>query len=83
MPRKLCRAWLVIFSFVLNAVVLGSAFLILYKIDAQTFLKDVQGGLLGSLGITVLFIFIPIITWMNMIAIQLRNYGMKKTNISR
>lgn len=82
MPRKWSRAKLVVFSFLLNTVILGSAFLILYKIDAFNFLKNVQ-GLFGSLGIIVLLIFIPIITWMNMIAIQLRNYEMKRADISR
>lgn len=73
-PRKWRRARVVVFSFLLNAVVLGSAFFILYKIDARTFLKDDQ-GLFGGLGIIVLFIFIPIITWMNMIAVQLKAMG--------
>lgn len=83
MPRKWSRARLVVFSFLLNTVMLGSAFLILYKIDAKTFLKDVQGGLFGSLGVTVLFIFIPINTWMNMIAIQLRNYRLNRADNSK
>lgn len=77
MPRKWSRARLVVFSFLLNTVMLGSAFLILYKIDAYNFLKNAQ-GLFESLGIMVLIIFIPIITWVNMIAIQLRNYGIKE-----
>lgn len=77
MPRKWSRARVVVFSFLLNTVMLGSAFFMLYKIDAHTFLKDDQ-GLFGGLGITVFFISIPIITWMNMIVIQLRNHGIKK-----
>lgn len=77
LPRNWSRARVVVFSFLLNAVVLGSAFFILYKIDARTFLKDDQ-GLFWGLGIVVLFIFIPIITWMNMIAVQQKSTGENK-----
>jgi hypothetical protein len=52
MPRKWSRARLVVFSFLLNTVVLGSAFFALNKIDTLTFLKDIQ-DLFQSLGITV------------------------------
>ncbi|MGN7385793.1 hypothetical protein [Sporosarcina sp. SAFN-015] len=82
MPKKWGRARVVVFSFLLNTVVLSSAFFILHKIDARTFLKDDQ-GLFGSLGITVIFIFIPIITWMNMIIVQIRNYGLKRSDMRK
>ena len=82
MPRKWSRARLVGFSFLINTVMLGSAALILCKIDVYTFHKDVQ-GLFRSLGIALLLFFIPIISWINMIAIQLRNYGIKSADISK
>ena len=82
MPREWSRALVVVLSFLLNTIMLGPAALILYKIDVYTFHKDVQ-GLFRSLGLALLLFFIPIVTWINMIAIQLRNYRSKRADISR
>ena len=82
MPRKWSRARVVVFSLLLNTVMLGPTALILYKIDVYTFHKDVQ-GLFQSLGMALLLFFIPIVSWINMIALQLRDYWMKRADISR
>ncbi|WP_182917181.1 hypothetical protein [Bacillus sp. PK3_68] len=57
--------WLgLLVAFIVNSVILSIATIALYKIDVQTFHKQTD-GLFGSLGIVVLVLFIPIITFIN------------------
>ncbi|KZR58856.1 hypothetical protein A3781_15045 [Bacillus badius] len=53
----------------MNTIILSGASYILYKIDARTFHKEID-GLFNSLGITSLLFFIPIITWINIITMK-------------
>ena len=62
---------LLVLSFIINTIILGSASLVLFKIDVYTFHKDVP-GLFQSLGIGVYLFFIPIITWISVLAAGLR-----------
>lgn len=56
-------------ALLINTIILGGTSDILYKIDARTFHKEVD-GLFNSLGITSLLLFIPIVTWINIITVK-------------
>lgn len=57
--------WLgMLVSFCINTLILSVATIILYKLDLQMFHKQTE-GLFGSLGILVLVLFIPILTFIN------------------
>lgn len=63
----------VIFSlFIFNSVFLSVGALLLYKLDAEQFHKQTD-GLLDSLGIVTLLFFIPIITWLNSVMLQIKS----------
>jgi hypothetical protein len=51
-------------SFCINTLVLSVAAIILYKLDGQMFHKQTR-GLFESIGVLVLVIFIPILTFIN------------------
>ena len=57
-------------AFLINAIILTIAALFLYKLDVQIFHKQTT-GIFASLGIGVLIIFIPIITYFNYFILEL------------
>ncbi|WP_033828226.1 hypothetical protein [Bacillus andreraoultii] len=69
--KKVNRWKLIVCAFFVNTIILGGASAVLYKIDPQKFHKE-SYRLFDSLGIVALLFFIPIITWINIIVIQLR-----------
>ncbi|MBB4825496.1 hypothetical protein HNO89_002730 [Sporosarcina luteola] len=69
--NKVNKRWLIIISLFINAIMLGVSSFVLYKIDVQKYHKNVP-GLFDSLGIVVFIFFIPIITLINIILIQLK-----------
>lgn len=56
-------------AFLVNSIILGTAAILLYGLDSQTFHKEAN-GLFGSMGIVVLLFFIPIITWINYFTLE-------------
>lgn len=60
---------MIFYAFLMNAIILGGASAILYKIDVQRFHKEAY-GLFDSLGIVTLLFFIPIVTWFNFIIVK-------------
>ncbi|MBD8006642.1 hypothetical protein [Bacillus norwichensis] len=69
--KKVNKWKLISCVFFVNTIILGGASALFYKIDPQKFHKG-SYGLFDSLGIGALLFFIPIITWINIIVIQLR-----------
>ena len=57
-------------AFLINGIILTIAALFLYKLDVQIFHKQTS-GIFDSLGIGVLIIFIPIITYFNYFILEL------------
>ena len=57
-------------AFLINSIILTIAALFLYKLDAQIYHKQTT-GIFDSLGIGVLIIFIPIITYFNYFILEL------------
>ncbi len=58
-------------AFIVNMLILSIATMSLYKLDAQTFHKQTD-GLFDSLGIVVLVLLIPIITFFNYFIMELK-----------
>ena len=57
-------------AFLINSIILTIAALFLYKLDVQIYHKQTT-GIFDSLGIGVLIIFIPIITYFNYFILEL------------
>lgn len=69
--KKRENKWLsLLCSFLMNSLILGSATLLLFQIDVQTYHKGTE-GMFDSLGIFVFVLFIPILSLVNVYSYEL------------